>query len=142
MTSPVSVLGNFGTLRRSLSLLAHRHFGKIGLNNQQVLILRFLAKHSELSVTELSMKAKSDQASISRTLISLEKCGFVSRGKSSADARVIASKLTIKGKRKSRELKAVYKAFADMAFKGLSQNERDNFQKILNSLNSRIEKFI
>jgi DNA-binding MarR family transcriptional regulator len=141
MTS-ASLLEKYGVLKRNLSLLAHRHFSKIGLNNQQALVLKLLSEHTELSVTELAEKTRSDQASISRTLSSLEKSGFIARKKAAADARVLSSQLTKKGKNKSLELKELYTGFAEKTFSFLSREEKQNFMEILETLNTNIEKLL
>jgi len=95
--STFEVLESFVSLRRRIALLRSASTKNLELGHNQISILYRLLL-SKASMGDLASYSATDKASVSRTVTSLEKEGYVKRVHSQSDRRVIHIELTSKGK--------------------------------------------
>lgn len=95
--STFEVLESYVSLRRRIALLRAASTKDLELGHNQINILYRLLL-STATMSDLASYVATDKASVSRTVSSLEKEGYVKRVQSKDDRRVIHIKLTAKGR--------------------------------------------
>jgi DNA-binding MarR family transcriptional regulator len=86
----------------------------MGLTHPQYLVMLALWQHEPLSVRELGRLLQLDPGTLSPLLKRLEAAGYVRRGRSEHDERVLAVTLTEAGRRLRRRAEKIPPAVVDM----------------------------
>lgn len=131
MLNNQQLLRTFGHVRRKISTKANLQFSSLKINPHQVSLLRALAEHHVLSVSELATTTGSEVASVSRTLRTLFKENWVVREEDPRDERRWRLKLTPKGRRTVKRLEVEHQALARQLFRGFSLAERRQLGSLL-----------
>ena len=95
--STFEVLESYVLLKRAVAQIRAAELKNLEFGHNQIGILYRLSI-SDATMGELADYSLTDKASVSRTVASLEKLGFVKRVGDKADRRVINIELTAKGK--------------------------------------------
>lgn len=132
--STFTVLEDFVSLRRAIALMRAAETKDVDFGHNQIAVLYKLTK-SRATIGELVEYTASDKASMTRTIASLEKMGFVKRTIDEKDRRVSVIELTPKGKSKAVKAQEIRNNIGRKLDSLLSNNER----KLLSQL---IEKIV
>ena len=111
-------------LMRKLSLLERDEKVCLGLTISQCYTIEALARNGELSMKELSGEMGLAMSTMTRILDVLVREGFVSRGNSETDRRVVCVKLTTKGRNTAGRLKRCADNYLGTIFEGIPRKER------------------
>jgi MarR family 2-MHQ and catechol resistance regulon transcriptional repressor len=135
--STSSVLDSYISFRRAVALLRAAEVKDLEFGHNQISVLYKLSL-GPATMGELVEATSSDKASMTRTVASLEKMGFVKRKGDENDRRVIVIELTAKGRIHSQKAHEIRNAIAMRLEKCLNAEERKQFaflvDKIVNHL--------
>jgi DNA-binding MarR family transcriptional regulator len=95
------------------------------LTSQQIGVIMLLASGRAHTPYELSREMSYDSGSMTRMLDRLEKKGFVTRGRSDADRRIVELKLTPRGLDAAQRLPDIGAAVLNEQLRGFSRAELD-----------------
>lgn len=100
-------------------------------------ILSALLKCEKLTMKELAEKIGKDKSTVTALVDKLIKQGYVEKTKDIEDNRVVFVSLTEKGKELKPMFEAISQRLLSIAYKGMSQNEKEelikNLKKIKNN---------
>ncbi len=131
--STFSVLESYVSLRRRIALLRAEATKDLQFGHNQVSILYRLLL-SKASMGDLAVYAATDKASVSRTVTSLEKEGYVRRVHNEKDRRIINIELTAKGKAKALAAQKIRIAIGKKVEFALTTNEKKQFAALTNKI--------
>lgn len=94
----------------------------------------------EISQKALQQEVNIDNAAITRHLKQLEANEMIVRRKNPEDNRITLVSLTEEGRNKIQAFQEEKERFAASAFKGLSEEERDNLLNMLNHIQENIKE--
>jgi DNA-binding MarR family transcriptional regulator len=106
----------------------------LDLTSQQIGVIMMLASGRARTPLELSREMSYDSGSMTRMLDRLEKKGFVTRGRSDADRRVVELKLTERGADAATRLPVLGAAVLNEQLAGFSRAELDTLTSLLGRL--------
>lgn len=101
---PQRVLDAFRSLVKALRLADRAGLRRHGLGSAQVFVLHELSRESPLSINEVARRTATDQSTVSVVVNKLVDKGFVTRERSTDDARRVDLALTPKGRTAVRKL--------------------------------------
>jgi DNA-binding MarR family transcriptional regulator len=134
-----TILDSFSSLRRSLAVLRAIESKDFEYGHNQMAVLYRLSL-SNATMGELVEYALSDKASMTRTVSSLEKLGFVRRKVDQSDRRIVIIELTAKGKVHAHGAQKIRQSIGRKLEECLNVKEREQFaslvEKITNNLKS------
>ncbi len=137
MTS-ISVLEKFGAVRRGLNRLAVQKLRPLKIGPKQMLVIWWVAKRQEPSITDLAEACDSDLAAVSRMISSLVKSGWLTRNQHPEDARQTVIRLGPKAKRRMPELEKIRDEVADAMTKALIRAESEALLQILSKIDDSV----
>lgn len=141
MVSNEELLGLYGHVRRKISVLAASLLKDSGLGTRQFIILRALSIETELTMTDLAERCMTDLATISRSLIQLQRTGLVEKKQSSADGRVWIARLTKKGLAEITSINEIYSELSRQCFSKLKPKEKKELAHLLTLIINQITSF-
>ena len=108
---------------------AHRHragmlLGRLGLHPGQEVVLTMLAAQDGRSATDLAAGACVEPGTMSRTLASLERAGYLIRQESTSDRRAVQVTLTSKGRAVQADVDTAWQELARQTTAGLTATDR------------------
>lgn len=137
--SNFALLDAYSVLRRELSLIFAGELKDSSLGPQQVVIL-FRLLESPCTMSQLAAYTQADPAATSRTVSGLEKAGLVKRTADPSDARKSVIQLTSKGRAQGDTVLEIRKKIAAELNETLSSEEREQMQKLLSKVTSRLQE--
>ncbi|QVK17552.1 MarR family transcriptional regulator [Mycoplasmatota bacterium] len=105
-----------------------------GSTRAQWLVMYNLEKYQKLSQTELADKLDLKTSTVARLLDRMEKDEIIQRIKGNTDRRVTYIILTDKGKKRVEDLLPVVQEMSILFSQGISDEEFEIFNKVLNKL--------
>lgn len=131
------LLSSFFELRRQLSL---KVLSKISVLDVSILQMHIMMRLSEspCSIKELSEYTISDKGSVSRSVSSLERMGFLQRSVSEEDQRLVVIKLTPTGKNQIKKINEQRKTIIKEVNSFLEKNEQAEFMRLLKKLSTAL----
>jgi DNA-binding MarR family transcriptional regulator len=108
--------------------------GEVGVSLSHVRIMGALDYKVPCSQKSIASKLRQTEANVSRQLLSMIRQGFVKVSKNKADSRQRDVTLTAKGKRRVEAAEKVLKKQTSSALKGLSKEEKRNFDDSINKI--------
>ncbi len=129
-----------------LKLLMARNFGrvlkkeKIGLTPEQVHLLGFLIEQGSCSMNKIANVLMVDNSAITRIIDGLEAKKFVKRTISKEDRRQRFIQITEEGKEEIYKTMELTEKYRKKILAGISEEEKQNFLRILNLMHKNSEK--
>lgn len=126
---------------RSVKQYAQRRFKEMGFNItvDQWLILRHLDTNNQLNQKDLAEMLYKDTPTLTRIIDLLCQKGLAERKVQPGDRRCFQVHLTPAGQELVKELKPRVKEVRLKAWEGLSEQDFEEFKRILNSINANIQ---
>lgn len=115
--------------------------GCTGMSQSRLELILQLFEVGEISQKALQQEVNIDNAAITRHLKQLEANGMIVRRKNPDDNRITLVSLTEEGRNKIQAFQEEKERFAASAFKGLSEEERDNLLNMLIHIQENIKNF-
>ena len=112
----------------------------LDLTADQFEVLGILREREGISQSELAYLTSKDKTNITRILDLLEKKDMIERKKDERDRRAYNIYLTDKGRQKKDELKQLLIMGNQKLSEGLSVEDIREFQRIINIINSNLER--
>jgi DNA-binding MarR family transcriptional regulator len=131
MASNSELLDLYSSLRRNIALEGSAFLREVGFSLRQFLILRNVARMSEVPMTTIAEVCMTDAATVSRSVLQLCNEGYVKKSQCQNDGRVWNVELTEKGKSLIPELDRIHAKLADHCFASLSGAENDQLEILL-----------
>jgi MarR family transcriptional regulator, 2-MHQ and catechol-resistance regulon repressor len=136
--STFEVLDSYVSLRRRIALLRAASSKDLELGHNQVSILYRLLL-STATMGDLAAYAATDKASISRTVSSLEKEGFIKRAQSKEDRRVIYIELTVKGRNHALAAQKIRNSIGKKVEHALTAAEKKQFAFLTKKITDHLD---
>ncbi|PFE68481.1 transcriptional regulator [Bacillus cereus] len=111
-----------------------------GMSQSRLELILQLFEVDEISQKALQQEVNIDNAAITRHLKQLEANGMITRRKNPDDNRITLVSLTEEGRNKIQVYQEEKERFATSAFKGLSEEERDNLLTMLDRIQENIKE--
>ncbi len=140
--SIIEVLEHFGLVHRQLNRLGIIYLKKGDLGPKQMLLLRFVFKQKQCTMSTISSGIGSDKASVTRMVSSLVKAKYLERIGSKNDRREIMISLGHNAKMIIPEIERIYKRLAEDFGGSLTANERVTLLAILKKIEPRLQRAI
>lgn len=105
-----------------------------GVTRIQWIAMFYLNQYGELNQRELGIHMNIKDSTVVRLIDRMERDGLIERVRSSFDRRVSNLTLTEKGKTLWIELEPIGEAFLNQLGTGISQEEMEIFQRVLNRM--------
>lgn len=133
---------SFKRLFRNVRRLRGRdtHLGGSDVSHAQFELLTELHDRGALPVGELAAAAHLTPATVTQMLDHLVEAGHVERKRSDADRRVVVAALTKSGRRKVSEKRAAWQSRWESALAGMSREELQAAQRVLDRLASMFDE--
>jgi DNA-binding MarR family transcriptional regulator len=97
-------------------------------------ILSTLFKLGECTMTDISNSIHRDRSTVTALVNKLIKLGYISSRKDERDSRTTIISLTEKGKELEPKFKEISQNLYEIEYRGISENERIAFEKILKKI--------
>ena len=110
-----------------------------GLHVGQEMVLLELWREDGLRGGELAVRLGVEPPTVTKMLRRLEGCGLVERRQDPADARSFRVQLTERGRALEEPVAHCFARTEEMALAGLSDDEREAFQKVLIRVRSNLD---
>ncbi|GAE28474.1 transcriptional regulator [Halalkalibacter wakoensis JCM 9140] len=104
--------------------------------------MMLLWEEDGLSQHQLVNKLDKDKTNIARMSSSLEKKGFITRSNCSNDRRSVKLFLTPCGKKLGEEIIPIAEAFNEVVCKGLSKEDLQHMEKLLDKMNKNVQELL
>ncbi|EEL64524.1 MarR family winged helix-turn-helix transcriptional regulator [Bacillus cereus] len=114
--------------------------GCTGMSQSRLELILQLYEVGEISQKALQQEVNIDNAAITRHLKQLEANEMITRRKNPDDNRITLVSLTEEGRNKIQAFQEEKERFAASAFKGLSEEQRDNLLTMLNHIQENIKE--
>ena len=138
MTTNEELLELYSLVRRKMSVVASSLLKETGLGTRQYIMLRALAKEGELTMTALADLCMTDLATISRSMVQLQKSALVEKNQSKEDGRIWLASLTKKGQARISIINRVYSQLSQRCFANLKAKEKKDLAHLLNQIVSQL----
>src|SRR3712207_1891177 len=111
-----------------------------GLTVPQITVIKLIAHHKELTVTELSERMSVTKATMSGILDRLENMDIIERVRSEEDKRMVYVKFSAEGFKMALQIKEIMNNCFKNIFKGIEEERLEGIEKQLISLVGIIEE--
>jgi DNA-binding MarR family transcriptional regulator len=138
-SAAVLALERLGNIRRQLNLAAVKLLRSHRLHPKQMVMLRFVYAHGEVSLTQLARGTATDMAAASRAIGPLIKQGWLKKIRDPDDSRRWIIELTAGAARRLPGIDKIYSKLARIAAEPLSPRERKELLKILTKMLQHLE---
>lgn len=126
-------------IRRSIQRIKTEEMAEYNLKSPHVSCLYYLYKYGDMTATELCEVCDEDKAAISRSIVQLEKEGYVEYTDEQKRRYRARMSLTQKGKGIAEELAKKIDRVLDMAGEGLNEADRVVFYRSLELISKNLE---
>lgn len=127
-------------LARAHRNLAATLLGELGLHPGQEIVLTSLHECGGRKAADLAAGACVEPGTMSRTLASLERAGYLTRATSSTDRRAVTVTLTERGQAVQTELEAAWSELAERTTAGLTDTERRTLLDLLSRVTANLTR--
>ena len=127
-------------IRRNVQRLKNGEVAEYNLKSPHVSCLYYLNKHESLTATELCEFCSEDKAAISRSIVQLEKEGYVLHKKNKGKAYKAGISLTESGKVVAEQITQKIDHYIGIIGDGLTERERFVFYKGLRRTSKNLEQ--
>lgn len=103
----------------------------LGITIEQWIVLKIISENENSTQKELASKSYRDPASITRTMVILEKKGFIQRSAVPNNARAYYVNLTKKGVLFVDENMIIIKQHRELSIKGISEKDLNTLSNVL-----------
>ncbi len=110
------------------------------VTNEQELILRNLRSYGKMSITKLSSYTGQDRHNLSRTIVLLEKKGYVKKIISNVDKRYCEISITQNGENVHEKLWQILEEWRMIAFRNISVDDLNHFCAISEAIMNNIKE--
>ena len=138
----LSLLEQFGQIRRLLNQLATQAFREVDLGPLQATILRAIWKSETPSMTSLVKSLGGDPAAIGRTVDLLMKRGYVLKQRHPIDRRQWLLGLTPKGRGLAPKVDRIACEMVTVFAASLTAAERQQLERIQENLTTHLEALV
>lgn len=129
-------------LARAHRNLAGDLLGALGLHPGQEVVLTQLAEHDGCTAAGLAAGACVEPGTMSRTLASLERAGYLIRQESETDRRAVRVTLTSKGRAAQGEIHAAWTELAERTTAGLTGDEQRTLLDLLTRASANLGRSV
>ena len=133
-------LGILGMTTHKIGKLAQTMYAEYDLNKSQSMILFQLHRDGRISQKELAQKLNVSAPSITSMIQKMEKSGYIVRNVDEKDQRMMRLDLTEKGQACIEHVKAITEKMDEIAFTGISPEEKILLRRILFQICENVEK--
>ena len=140
-------LGILGMTSHKIGKLAQTMYAEYDLNKSQSMILfqlhrdgRICQTQGRISQKELAQKLNVSAPSITSMIQKMEKSGYIVRNVDEKDQRMMRLDLTEKGQACIEHVKAIAEKMDEIAFTGISPEEKMLLRRILFQICENVEK--
>ena len=105
-----------------------------GLTRGQPRILDYLFHHDGCMQKDFCREYSLEASTVSNLLVAMEKDGLLRRERNPSTSRIVNVYITEKGKQVQHNLEPVYDKLEDIAFEGISEEEKGHFLMILKTI--------
>lgn len=130
----ISFGNSISTIYRHLQIYINQKLSIFGFGSGQYLFFINIAKEDGISQKELSEKLLIDKATTAKAIKKLSKLGYISSTQNNLDKRSFYLNLTTKGKLILPEVSTVLQQTTNILQQGLSFDQVDMAEKLLNQL--------
>lgn len=131
--STFELLETYISLRREVALLRASETKDLEFGHNQISILYRLSI-SGATMGELADHSFSDKASVSRTVASLERAGYVNRVVDASDRRIVNIELTPKGRTLAKKAQEIRSSIGERLNSALSPADREQLVTLMQKL--------
>lgn len=103
-----------------------------GLTVPQITVIKLIAHHKELTVTELSERMSVTKATMSGILDRLENMDIIERVRSEEDKRMVYVKFSAEGFKMALQIKEIMNNCFKNIFKGIEEERLEGIEKTIN----------
>ena len=128
-------------INRNIRKIKNEEMAEFGLKSPHVSCLYYLYKEESLTAKELSDICDEDKAAVSRSILALEKLGYLSCESESKKRYKAPLRLTEDGKAVAKRIADKIDAVLDFVGDALEEDERQRFYENLNSICDNLQKF-
>jgi DNA-binding MarR family transcriptional regulator len=114
--------------------LAGVYEARFGISIPEWRVIAHLSQHEDVSVREIHQRVDMDKAKVSRAAARLEAVGFIEKTDNKGDRRLVALRLTKRGRRLFAEIEPLALAYERESVSTLSKSEEAALRAILNKL--------
>ena len=114
--------------------LAGVYEARFGISIPEWRVIAHLSQHEDVSVREIHQRVDMDKAKVSRAAARLEAVGFIEKTDNEGDRRLVALRLTRKGRRLFAEIEPLALAYERESLSTLSKSEEAALRSLLNKL--------
>jgi DNA-binding MarR family transcriptional regulator len=114
--------------------LAGVYEARFGISIPEWRVIAHLSQHEDVSVREIHQRVDMDKAKVSRAAARLEAVGFIEKTDNEGDRRLVALRLTRKGRRLFAEIEPLALAYEQESLSTLSKSEEATLRSLLNKL--------
>ena len=136
------ILAQFGLVRRQLNRLGMIYLKEINIGPKQMLLLRFVNKHGQCTMTDISSGIGSDKASVTRMVNSLVEATCLKLTYNKDDHRVVFVSLGAKAKKLIPHIERIYGQLSKDFAGSLPVGEQTKLLTTLKSIESHLQKTI
>lgn len=133
-------LGLLGMTAHKLGRLAQTMYAEYDLNKSQSMILFQLDRDGRISQKELAEKLNVSAPSVTSMIQKMEKAGYIVRNVDEKDQRMMRLDLSEKGKACIDYVKEIGDKMEQIAFAGISPEEKMLLKRILFQICDNVEK--
>ena len=105
-----------------------------GLTRGQPRILDYLFHHDGCMQKDFCREYSLEASTVSNLLVAMEKDGLLRRERNPSTSRIVNVYITEKGKQVQHNLEPVYDKLEDIAFEGISEEEKEHCLMILKTI--------
>ena len=128
-------------INRNIRKIKNEEMAEFGLKSPHVSCLYYLYKEESLTAKELSDICDEDKAAVSRSILALEKLGYLSCESESKKRYKAPLKLTEEGKSIAQRIANKIDSVLDFVSGAIAENERVGFYENLGSVCENLQKF-
>lgn len=128
-------------INRSIRKIKNEEMAEFGLKSPHVSCLYYLYKEESLTAKELSDICDEDKAAVSRSILALERLGYLSCESESKKRYKAPLKLTEEGKAIAQRIANKIDSVLDFVSGAIAENERVGFYENLGSVCENLQKF-
>jgi len=128
-------------INRNIRKIKNEEMAEFGLKSPHVSCLYYLYKEESLTAKELSDICDEDKAAVSRSIVFLEKLGYLSCESESKKRYKAPLSLTKEGREIAKRIADKIDSVLDFVSGALAEDERLEFYESLNSVCDNLQKF-
>ncbi|MGZ3692956.1 MAG: MarR family winged helix-turn-helix transcriptional regulator [Bdellovibrionota bacterium] len=121
----------YRSFKREITLIASTELKKVSLGEKQMVILFYLAENQEATASCLASHTKTDPASVTRALQSLEGAGFIRKKMDPEDNRRSHLEITAKGRAKAESLEVIRNDISERIKNTLTAREIKELERLM-----------